>query len=558
MESAVESGTGTGSGATPATYSTNQTGYDICDSSYLSDVTYISHSESTSYSCGRRLVPSRRLIRDEYTTVPRAPFSVLSSASYESFPTSYALWVTFPTRWARRRGEHRVLPFAPAFDGVFRALSAASALDCIDLTGLFVSFGCLVALMNPRLSRPLCRSKSLQHPPTPVPSPIDSGPPSTTYEAPSELSSLDDMSLLSSSSHRSSLSRALSNIRSSWGRGSSAYELSILAPSLSARFIALQDAPDTSGETSFLRPTEALSSWDREPHPALGAVNYHVAAVAASAALAQSLGHLVAVELPERDFVVVGEDTLGSHNFLVLVGRVGVPCVSRAGGRTSFSFVDHTPSQSPAVLGSALDAQSSDSGSVGQPIGLHALRERAVWEGSIAGIVRALRNELRDLADSLHHPASRAPSSSCGSQPSPMPHAPLPLPVTEAPALHHSDDDLWEPLPIRDTAEGLWQSQIWTNQSLDWLREHRVPRDTELHDRMARIEDLSQSIIDQPREAPHIAMPLPTPAPAPDLSDSDADFSWATQSPLPGALGYPGGADAATEPGGSHIPAATR
>jgi hypothetical protein len=266
--------------------------------------------------------------------------------------------------------------------------------------------------------------------------------------------------------------------------------------------------------------------------------------------------------------------------------------------------------------------------------------------------VRALRNELRDLADFLHRPASHAPSP-VPRAPSPMPAAPAPgpaepriqylePPITYTGGLsrtssnassflssHHSDDDLWSagpesPLPdspypglprqlsddgstpdysppstyryststplagssetsgrpfppsspspsppssptspssthtarpntvlddirrtvdgladsaanygpilnnIRETVDGLWQGQISTNHSLDWLREHHVPRDTELNDRMARIEDLLQSIIDQPREAPQPPIPVPAPAPEPEpeLSDSGSDVSF--------------------------------
>ncbi|KAJ6553738.1 hypothetical protein DFH09DRAFT_1495308 [Mycena vulgaris] len=96
------------------------------------------------------------------------------------------------------------------------------------------------------------------------PSPIESrAAPLTLYEAPSELSRTMSETSLTSSSNLTPLSRALSSLRS-WGRASSGtYESSILGASPSVGSIALHDAPDTSGETSFLRPTESISSFDR-------------------------------------------------------------------------------------------------------------------------------------------------------------------------------------------------------------------------------------------------------------------------------------------------------
>ncbi|KAJ7756962.1 hypothetical protein B0H16DRAFT_674985 [Mycena metata] len=285
----------------------------------------------------------------------------------------------------------------------------------------------------------------------------------------------------------------------------------------------------------------------------------------------------------------------------------------------------------------------------------------------IADNVRALRDELRDLADFLHRPRSR-PTSPFHA-PSPMPHAPSPMPPAPSPRdhtpspvaapepvihwlepppmnyassllsrsssdassylpSHHSDDDLWSPFPdspypgeprvmsdepepsspdyspssgyryspstplqggssesidrpfpspppssspsssstsstatprpptvlgdigrsteppavpepapapdyapvldeIRATVDGLWHGQISTNHSLDWLREHYVPRDTELNDRMARIEDLLQSIINQP-QPPVIPQPpiIPPPIETEPSTDSGSEIEW--------------------------------
>ncbi|KAF7371467.1 PH domain-containing protein [Mycena venus] len=85
--------------------------------------------------------------------------------------------------------------------------------------------------------------------------------PSTIYDAPSEVSSMPETSLTSTLSNLTLSSRALWTLRR-WCRGSSGtHDSSILAPFVGS--IMLHDTPDTSGETSFLRPTESFSSWDR-------------------------------------------------------------------------------------------------------------------------------------------------------------------------------------------------------------------------------------------------------------------------------------------------------
>ncbi|KAJ6479156.1 hypothetical protein C8R45DRAFT_1101559 [Mycena sanguinolenta] len=91
-----------------------------------------------------------------------------------------------------------------------------------------------------------------------MPSPIESRPLSTIYEAPSELSSTAETSLMSTLSRLTPLLRALSSLRGWDSVSSGTYESSILAPSPTVGSIALQDALDVSGETSFLRPTESL------------------------------------------------------------------------------------------------------------------------------------------------------------------------------------------------------------------------------------------------------------------------------------------------------------
>ncbi|KAJ6582547.1 hypothetical protein DFH09DRAFT_1439350, partial [Mycena vulgaris] len=81
---------------------------------------------------------------------------------------------------------------------------------------------------------------------------------------------------------------------------------------------------------------------------------------------------------------------------------------------------------------------------------------------------------------------------------------------------------------IREMADTLWQGQISTNHSLDWLREHHVLCDTELNDRMRRIEDLLQSIIDQPPPAPQAPIYIPAPVERAG-SDSDSEVSvWSS------------------------------
>ncbi|KAJ7140584.1 hypothetical protein C8R43DRAFT_954875 [Mycena crocata] len=117
-----------------------------------------------------------------------------------------------------------------------------------------------------------------------APSPIESEAPSSYYEEPSALSKSMSETSLTSSSNLTPLSRALSSL-CSWGRASSGtHESSILVPSPSVGSVALHDAPDTSGETSFLRPTESFSSFDRlstiprsKPPPLIAPANDGVA-----------------------------------------------------------------------------------------------------------------------------------------------------------------------------------------------------------------------------------------------------------------------------------------
>ncbi|KAJ7922246.1 hypothetical protein B0H13DRAFT_2411739 [Mycena leptocephala] len=500
-------------------------------------------------------------------------------------------------------------------------------------------------------------------------SPIGSGPPSTTWEAPSELSSMPETLLTSTSSYLTPPSRALSSLHS-WGRGSSGtYESSILAPSPSIGSIPLHD---TSGETSFLRPTESFSSGDRmstiprstpseltlpsPPSSSLSDVSDFPSESSSSIGsalpvLTQSSEESAAGLLPET---TPPEEEPATTSLLSTPRPSRPPSSVAASNRslrtpeTSGSMSVSTPRgdqpsehsmlvtipsyRAPSTHGVALEHLANE---------LRRLADiRGEQNQDIVGNVRALRNELRDFADFLHRPASRAPS--------PMPRGPSPTPAASTPgpaqpriqylepsitytgslsrsasnasivlSTPHSHDVLWSadpesPLPdslypglprqlsddgstpdysppmtdryststlltgspetaglpflpsspslstssssssstsssstdtvtpnnvpedIRRTVDGLadsaanygplldstremvvglWQGQLSTNHSLDWFREHHVPRNTELNERMARIEDILHSIIDRPGEAPQLSVRGPGPVP---------------------------------------------
>ncbi|KAJ7507219.1 hypothetical protein B0H11DRAFT_195419 [Mycena galericulata] len=117
-----------------------------------------------------------------------------------------------------------------------------------------------------------------------------------------------------------------------------------------------------------------------------------------------------------------------------------------------------------------------------------------------------------------------------------LPHLPSDLPIT-SPFWRASEERsmTWR-IPQAITAlywrvseglvDGLWQGQASTNHLLDQLRERErephVAPDTELNDRMNRIEDLLQSIVNQPREAPQPQPPIVIHTPGPEREPSDS------------------------------------
>ena len=112
-------------------------------------------------------------------------------------------------------------------------------------------------------------------------------------------------------------------------------------------------------------------------------------------------------------------------------------------------------------------------------------------------------------------PSSPTPSSSTST----VTVRPLPTPP-----------DLLGPLnAIRDQLTALWDGQTSTNHMLDELRDRRIPQpdNTELIERLHRIEDLLQALLSQgPREAEIITVPPPpASAPPPPASVTDSDDS---------------------------------
>ncbi|KAJ7747892.1 hypothetical protein DFH07DRAFT_942325 [Mycena maculata] len=536
------------------------------------------------------------------------------------------------------------------------------------------------------------------------PSPIESqAGPSTLYEPPSAISRSMTETSLTSSSNLTPLSRALSSLRSWASASSGTYESSVLAPSPTVGSIALHDPPDTSGETSFLRPTESFSSWDRlstiprseqsltpppppPPSSSLSDVSTPSGLDFPSDS-SSSLGRTLSV-LTQSSLVSDSSSDAGSLPESPLYEEpVTTPLLStpRSTPRPS-----RPPSSVASSTRSLRTPEDSGSVSVSTPRGnvpsmrsvletvpsyrapsthgvtlehlADELRRLADLRGEenhdIADNVRALRNELRDLANFLQRPASRAAAAAAIPLP-PSPVPPMPSPAQASPTIrlleppmsyvslsrssstvssisflssHYSDDDLVSlpgspyplpgspyppeardfevstpdypasssyaystttPLPssssessshpypppspspsspsssptssssastvrpanylpilegirgtvdglansaatygpilqsIRELVDGLWQAQISTNHSLDRLREREreppVAPDPELSDRMRRIEDLLQHIIDQPREAPQPPIIIPPPH---EPSDSGSESSF--------------------------------
>ncbi|KAJ6463887.1 hypothetical protein C8R45DRAFT_502593 [Mycena sanguinolenta] len=352
-----------------------------------------------------------------------------------------------------------------------------------------------------------------------MPSPIESGPPSTIYEAPSELSSTAETSLTSTSSRLTPLSRALSSLRG-WGSVSSGtYESSILAPSPTVGSIALQDALDVSGETSFLRPTESLSSWDRmstiprsvvselTPPPVLSSSLSDVSTPSSfrsesSSSLGRTLSLLTQSSLLSDELISEEpapeepEKPLAPEIERSVTPSSSTPRPSFSPSRPPSSVAPSTRSlQTPEASGSlTVSTPRGDTPSLRSTLDtviapsthgltlehladeLHRLADiRGEENQDIAANVRALRNELRDLADFLHRPASRSPS--------PMPHAPSPMPAAPTlvpepePEPARSLSPASPPAPAEPIITYLEppQSPTWTttvSRSNSWLSSH--------------------------------------------------------------------------------------
>ncbi|EEB94533.1 hypothetical protein MPER_06637 [Moniliophthora perniciosa FA553] len=99
---------------------------------------------------------------------------------------------------------------------------------------------------------------------------------------------------------------------------------------------------------------------------------------------------------------------------------------------------------------------------------------------------------FRDTSETPTPPPSSSPTTSTSVSAVP---APNPIPLLNE---------------IRDRIRGLWEEQLATNRILNQLRDRPVPDNTELLERMARIEDLLRQSVDQTRQAPPVA-PVPPP-----------------------------------------------
>ncbi|KAJ6590661.1 hypothetical protein DFH09DRAFT_1307196 [Mycena vulgaris] len=290
------------------------------------------------------------------------------------------------------------------------------------------------------------------------PSPIESRvAPSTLYEAPSELS------------------------RTIWGRASrGTYKSSILAASPSVGSIALHDAPDTSGETSFLWPTESISSFDRLstipgsiPSTVTPPLPSSLSNVSTPSSLgfpsdsSSSLGRTLSV-LSQSSFMCDSSSVHSSvfdgslpesepleepaTTSLLIIGAV---YSQSSNTRGSGSLSVTTPHEDAPSLHLVLDTVPSCRTASTQGVTLEHLADelrrladiRGEENHNIVDNVRALRDELRDLADFLHRSIPRA-AFTVPSAPSPMPHAPSPCPVDRGtyvlfhplPPLHRRSD----------------------------------------------------------------------------------------------------------------------
>ncbi|KAJ7057023.1 hypothetical protein C8F01DRAFT_1153102 [Mycena amicta] len=342
------------------------------------------------------------------------------------------------------------------------------------------------------------------------PSPIESSAPSTPYDWPSSLSkSSSDTSSVTSSSNLTPLVRALSNLRSSWSSARSSsdrsYESSILGPSPSVGSIALPDAPDISGETSFLRPTASFSSFDR-----LSTIPRSPTSIA-TLPLPPPSSSLSDVSSPSSLGLPSGSTSLGRSLSLLtqssMLSDSSLPDTETEEEpfeelTTSLVSTTPRPSRPPSSIAASSRSlrtpDASGSVSISTPRGnmpsvrslletvppegepstqgvtleyladeLHRLADaRGVENQEISGNVRSLRNELRDLANYLHRPASEI-----SDMPSPMMPAP-PSPVAAAPSqptFHYLD-----PPPSQPPSEAASSLRRWPSSAttMSYLSSH--------------------------------------------------------------------------------------
>lgn len=111
-----------------------------------------------------------------------------------------------------------------------------------------------------------------------------------------------------------------------------------------------------------------------------------------------------------------------------------------------------------------------------------------------------------------------------------------PQPRLAEPSLDNLMDSLRGQLSdIRDQLNELWNGQGSTNRMLDMLRSRPTPPpadNTELHDRLHRIEDLMQDLIEQNRSRGQVAIPEPLPPPPPPVESEPAESIITTSDSL--------------------------
>jgi hypothetical protein len=115
------------------------------------------------------------------------------------------------------------------------------------------------------------------------------------------------------------------------------------------------------------------------------------------------------------------------------------------------------------------------------------------------------------LMESESYPGPHWPPSSPSSSPSPPPSSPVPSATSSEGTVRPRDlEDIRDILnQIRDRGEALSDNQGSTNRMLDDLCGRRpvIPDNTELNDKLQRLEDLIRQLLGRPRRSPSIDHP---------------------------------------------------